>query len=108
MSMHPQGRVGDKAKNPKDSHGKPCCAHAVEGPATAGSPTVSVNGKQALRVTDPGKHSTCCGANKWNASKGSSTVTINNLAAHRVDDATKHCGGDGKLAQGSPNCVVGG
>jgi uncharacterized Zn-binding protein involved in type VI secretion len=108
MALQKQGRVGDKAKIPKDSHGKPCCTHECVGPATSGSPNVQVNTKQALRVTDPGKHSKCCGPNTWNAKKGSSTVTINNLAAHRLDDATKHCGGDGKLIEGSPNCFVGG
>lgn len=106
--MKRQGRVGDKAKIPSDSHGKPCCPHTCVGPATKGSPTVTVNSKQALRVTDPGTHSTCCGANAWNAKKGSATVTFNNLPAHRVDDATKHCGGDGALIEGSANCLVGG
>jgi uncharacterized Zn-binding protein involved in type VI secretion len=104
----PQGRVGDKAKIPKDSHGKPCCPHTCEGPATSGSPNVEVNQKQALRVSDPGTHKTCCGANKWNAKNGSSTVFINNLKAHRLGDATKHCGGTGKLIEGSPNVIVGG
>jgi uncharacterized Zn-binding protein involved in type VI secretion len=69
---------------------------------------VKVNNKAALRVTDPGVHSSCCGANTWKAKAGSSTVTINNLPAHRVDDATTHCGGTGKLIEGSPNCIVGG
>ena len=71
MGMQRQGRVGDKAKIPNDSHGKPCCSHTCEGPATAGSPNVTVNNKQALRVTDPGTHSSCCGPNKWNAKTGS-------------------------------------
>jgi len=104
----PQGRVGDKAKIKKDSHGKGCCPHTCEGPATSGSPNVYVNTKQALRVSDPGTHKKCCGSNKWNAKKGSSTVLINNLPAHRLGDATKHCGGDGVLIEGSPNTIVGG
>jgi uncharacterized Zn-binding protein involved in type VI secretion len=69
---------------------------------------VSVNNKQALRVTDPGIHSSCCGPETWNAKTGSSTVSINNLAAHRVNDQTTHCGGAGHLIEGSPNVFVGG
>ncbi len=106
--MRPQGRVGDHAKIPNDSHGKPCCVHTCEGPAKQGSPTVYVNGRAALRIGDPGTHSSCCGPNTWNAKKGSSTVKMNGIPAHRVDDDTKHCGGTGTLIQGSPNCNVGG
>ena len=106
--MPPQGRVGDRSRIPKDSHGKSCCPHDCIGPATSGSPNVNVNGKQALRVKDPGVHKKCCGPNKWNAAKGSATVRINNLKAHRKDDEVKHCGGKGKLIEGSPNVLVGG
>jgi uncharacterized Zn-binding protein involved in type VI secretion len=69
---------------------------------------VYVNGQPALRVTDPGTHSSCCGPNTWKANSGSSTCKINNLKAHRKTDATKHCGGMGQLIQGSPNVTVGG
>ena len=106
--MPAQGRVRDNAQVPSDSHGKPCCPHSCIGPATKGSPNVTVNGQAALRVTDPGVHSTCCGPNTWKASKGSGTCTINNLKAHRKGDQTTHCGGMGKLVQGSPNVTVGG
>ena len=106
--MTAQGRVGDKAKIPADSHGNPCCAHTCVGPARNGSPNVTVNNRKALRVTDPGVHSACCGANTWKAAQGSSTVAINNLPAHRRGDDTTHCGGTGQLIEGSPNVTVGG
>ena len=67
-----------------------------------------VNGRQALRVGDPGKHASCCGKNAWNATQGSGSVLINCLPAHRLGDAVRHCGGQGRLIEGSPNVVVGG
>ncbi|HSN97849.1 MAG TPA: PAAR domain-containing protein [Candidatus Nanopelagicales bacterium] len=102
-----QGRVGDNAHCPADSHGCTGCAHGVRGPGVAGSPDVTVNKKAALRVDDPGVHSTCCGPNTWRASQGSATVTINSKPAHRLGDATAHCGGNGTLVQGSPDVDVG-
>jgi uncharacterized Zn-binding protein involved in type VI secretion len=99
--------VGDKANVPSDSHGCTSCAHNCTGPATAGSPDVYVNGRYALRVTDPGVHSSCCGPNTWQASAGSATVYFNGLKAHRKGDATQHCGGVGKLIEGSDNVFVG-
>jgi uncharacterized Zn-binding protein involved in type VI secretion len=106
--MPPQGRVGDKSQVPSDSHGCPGCPHSCVGPGTKGSPNVKVNGKPALRVTDTGVHSSCCGANTWVAKAGSATVFINNLKAHRLGDAVQHCGGMGQLIEGSPNVTVGG
>ena len=105
--MPAQGRLGDNAHCPSDSHGCPGCAHGVTGPAVAGSPNVNVNGMAALRIGDPGVHSSCCGANKWNASSGSGTVMINGIAAHRLGDATAHCGGRGTLIVGSDNVITG-
>jgi uncharacterized Zn-binding protein involved in type VI secretion len=105
--MPGQGRVGDKAKVKQDAHGCPSCPHPGVGPATAGSPTVFVNGKPALRVDDVGIHAACCGSNTWQANQGSSTVFINGKAAFRKGDATKHCGGQGKLVDGSENVIVG-
>jgi uncharacterized Zn-binding protein involved in type VI secretion len=106
--MPSQGRVGDRSRIPKDSHGKPCCPHDCIGPAVSGSPNVYVNMRQALRVGDPGKHKSCCGPNTWNAAKGSATVLINGRPAHRLTDEVRHCGGKGKLVEGSPNVIVGG
>jgi uncharacterized Zn-binding protein involved in type VI secretion len=106
--MPPQARLGDQAEVPSDSHGCLCCAHDCVGPAIQGSPNVNVNGKPAIRVTDPGTHSACCGANTWKAQSGSSTVMINNLAAHRENDQTIHCGGQGTTIEGSPNVITGG
>lgn len=105
--MPKQGRVGDKSKAPVDAHGKPCCPHAVEGPAIQGSPNVFVNSKAALRVGDPGVHTACCGPNTWQAVKGSKSVYINSKPAHRLDDLTIHCGGPGQLIEGSDNVFVG-
>ena len=106
--MPGQGRLGDKSQVPSDSHGCIACPHSCVGPAIQGSPDVKVNGKPALRVDDPGQHSSCCGSNTWQAQAGSGTVFINNKAAHRLGDAVKHCGGDGKLIEGSSNVITGG
>jgi uncharacterized Zn-binding protein involved in type VI secretion len=102
-----QGRLGDLSKVNMDAHGCPSCPHPGIGPALTGSPTVSVNGMPALRVSDIGMHAACCGPNMWSAIEGSPTVLINNMRAHRKDDADLHCGGMGKLIQGSPNVFVG-
>ena len=101
--MLPATRVGDKANSPNDSHGKSCCDHNVTGPATQGSPDVFIDGRAALRIGDPGVHSSCCGPNTWVTAKGSPKVLINNIPAVRLHDATTHCGGTGKMIEGSPN-----
>ena len=105
--MPAQGRLGDQSEVPSDSHGCPACAHSCIGPAVAGSPDVNVNGKPALRIGDPGVHSSCCGANEWAAKAGAPGVFINGIAAHRLGDAVTHCGGMGKLVEGSPDVFVG-
>jgi len=105
--MPGQGRLGDKANVPIDSHGCPACPHPAAGPAIQGSPDVNVNRRPALRVDDPGIHAACCGANTWTAAKGSATVFINGKSAHRMGDQTRHCGGMGQLVEGSPNVIVG-
>ena len=103
-----QGRLGDKARAPIDAHGCPACPHPSIGPAICGSADVTVNGRPALRVGDPGIHAACCGRNTWTAQAGSATVFVNNKPAHRKDDMTTHCGGSGQLAEGSSNVIVGG
>lgn len=105
--MPPQGRLGDQAKVPADSHGCPGCAHTCIGPAKTGSTDVLVNGRPALRVTDTGVHSACCGPNTWQASAGAPGVLINSLKAHRLNDMTVHCGGQGTLIEGSDDVIVG-
>ena len=105
--MPPQGRLGDKSQVPADAHGCPACPHTCIGPAVTGSPTVMVNNKPALRVTDMGTHAACCGPNIWVASAGSPTVTIEFLPAHRLGDQDAHCGGVGQLIEGSPDVFVG-
>jgi uncharacterized Zn-binding protein involved in type VI secretion len=106
--MPEQCRLGDKSKVPSDGHGCICCAHTCVGPAIKGSPDVKVNGQPAIRVTDNGQHSSCCGPNTWIAQKGSATVMINSLAAHRKGDQDTHCGGVGNMIEGSPNVITGG
>ena len=106
--MPGQGRLGDKAQVQSDAHGCPGCPHPGVGPAIAGSPTVMVNGRPALRVDDVGIHAVCCGPNMWKAQQGSGTVFINGKAAHRQNDPTQHCGGNGKLIEGSADVIVGG
>lgn len=94
---------------PADGHGCPICPHpSPTGPSIVGSPTVKVNMRPALRVTDRGVHAACCGPNMWTAVKGSATVMINNLAAHRQGDDDMHCGGKGMLIEGSTNVITGG
>ena len=106
--MPNQGRLGDLGSCPADGHGSVCCSHGVIGPAVAGSGNVQVNGRAALRTTDPGVHAACCGPNVWVATGCSGTVLINGLGAHRLGDLTVHCGGVGVLVTGSDNVVVGG
>lgn len=105
--MQPQTRLGDNSFVPVDTHGKDCCPHACRGPAETGSPDVYVNNKNALRVTDTGIHSQCCGPNTWVATQGSQTVIINGLQAHRLYDVDTHCGGLGYMVEGSPDVFVG-
>lgn len=72
-----------------------------------GSNNVFVNGRPALRMTDRGVHTPCCGPNTWMAQGGSATVFINGKPAHRMGDMTLHCGGLGRLAEGSSDVIVG-
>jgi len=104
----PAGRLGDKAMNPGDAHGCPACPHPAVGPAISGSPSVLINGRPALRVSDKGVHAACCGSNRWEAGAGTPRVLINGLPAHRMNDMTAHCGGRGQLIEGSPNVLFGG
>jgi hypothetical protein len=106
-NMPGQGRLGDKANVPIDTHGCPACPHPGIGPAIMGSSDVNVNRRPALRVDDPGLHAACCGPNTWTATKGSMTVFINGKGAHRMGDQNRHCGGMGQLVEGSPNVIVG-
>ena len=106
--MPAQARVSDIAHCPACGHGCLSCDHSVEGPCTAGSPDVMVNGLPAARMEDPGVHSSCCGSNKWVATGCSTSVFINGIGAHRLGDVTTHCGGTGTMTTGSPDVMVGG
>lgn len=90
-----------------DDHGRPCCPHVASGPAITGSANVQINGRKALRVGDFGTHSSCCGAERWESDGGAPAVLINGRKAHRVRDVDDHCGGQGYLAEGSANVLVG-
>ncbi len=105
--MAKQSRLGDQSLVPADTHHRPCCAHVCIGPAETGSPDVEVNNRAALRVSDSGIHSHCCGPNTWIATQGSETVFINNLKAHRLGDRDEHCGGPGYMVEGSEDVLVG-
>lgn len=100
-------RVGDIGWVPADSHGKNCCPHSAQGPATRGSSDVFINGKEALRVGDPGIHAACCGANDWKVAQGAPGVYLNDIAVARIGDPTTHCGGPGILISGSANVIIG-
>ncbi|MFT4978167.1 MAG: putative Zn-binding protein involved in type VI secretion [Myxococcota bacterium] len=106
--MPEQSRVGDSAHNPADAHGCPACPHPVTGPGQVGSPSIIVNGQQALRIGDSGSHAACCGPNSWVVASGSGTVYLNDIPAARKGDNTTHCGGSGSLIVGSTNVIVGG
>jgi uncharacterized Zn-binding protein involved in type VI secretion len=106
--MPGQSRLGDKAQGENCKHGCPGCPHPVVGPAIGASGDVNVNGKPALRMNDPGMHSSCCGGNTWKVTKGSGTVFINGKAAARMNDPVQHCGTKGKLIEGSSDVIVGG
>lgn len=105
--MPPASHVGNNANCPADSHGKDCCSHSVTGPAVGGSPNVFIHGQPALRVGDPGVHSSCCGSNTWNNDAGSGTVYTNGIPAVRLGDATAHCGGMGRMIEGSGTVGMG-
>ena len=105
--MPPVCRFGDKARCPRDSHGKKCCSHGVSGPATSGSPDVIVNGRPVVRIGDSGVHRRCCGPNTWRATGGSSCVLVNGIPAVRLGDSTKHCGGKGTMIEASGDVIVG-
>lgn len=99
-------RLDDKAFCPADAHGKPCCPHPVTGPATTGSPDITINYKPALRLGDQGTHAACCGPNTWKVAEGSATVLVNYKPLARMGDATTHCCGDGEMIEGSPDVFI--
>jgi uncharacterized Zn-binding protein involved in type VI secretion len=101
-------RLGDKSNIPACVHGCLACPHPAVGPAIAGSPTVMINGRPAVRVGDKGVHAACCNTNMWTAVKGSATVMINNKPAHRMSDTDQHCGGVGQMIEGSADVIIGG
>lgn len=84
-----------------------CSGHEcwIPYPAEDGSPNIIVNGREAMRVTDPYMTHPCPGQPPCSrtAKDGSPNVYYNNLRAHRVGDAlTDRAYG----AQGSPNVFI--
>lgn len=104
--MPPAVRLTDMAACPNDAHGCTSCPHPTVGPAVGGSTNVFINSLPAIRLGDPGIHSSCCGPNQWKTAKGSGTVYVNGKPQCRMGDKTTHCGGDGKLINGSPNVFI--
>lgn len=72
----------------------------------AGSPTVSINGKPAVRKGDKvGPHSAAgCSPDTSSLSTGSSTVKIDGQPAGRIGD---QYGGDNFIISGSHNVFIG-
>src|SRR5262245_46048108 len=107
--MPPAGRLGDKAmvQGPGDAHGCPACPHITIGPAILGSPNVYINGRPAVRVSDIGIHSPCCGMNMWTARQGAPFVNVNGKASFRLSDPAQSCGGSMMLIEGSANVIIG-
>ena len=100
-------RVGDRARCPEDSHGCPGCSHDVIGPAETGSPTVTIDGRPALRLGDRGIHASCCGQNEWQVADGCSTkVKIDGLPAAMLGSITQHCGGMGTIVEASGGVII--
>lgn len=91
------GRLGDRA----------VVAGHIPGPSAMASRDVLINSRRALRVSDAGRHPTGCDDPEWRAKEGATHVLINNRHAHRARDATKHGCQPGRLAEGSPNVLVG-
>ena len=104
--MPAAARLGDKAQVDADAHGCPSCPHPAVGPIVAGSPNVTINGKPAARLDDPGAHAVCCGPNNFTIVKGSPTVYVNGKPLARQNDKTKHCGGSGPIIEGSPDVLI--
>ena len=75
-----------------------------------GSPDVTINNRAAARVGDPSTAHLIptrrrrCGAHTSTIVRGSATVSINGRAAARVGDPFSGCT---RVAQGSPNVVIG-
>lgn len=105
--MPPASHVGNNANCPACDHGKPCCPHNVTGPSVGGSPNVFIHGQAALRIGDPGVHSSCCDSNTWVNAAGSGTVFTNGIPAVRLGDTTTHCGGTGSMIEGSGTVAFG-
>jgi uncharacterized Zn-binding protein involved in type VI secretion len=89
--------VGDIAYCPHDAHGALSTDGPVEGPVTGGSPLITVYGRAAARVGDPGVHAACAGPNSFIIAAGDPEVLISGLPAARRGDETRHCGGYGTL-----------
>jgi uncharacterized Zn-binding protein involved in type VI secretion len=89
--------------------GDPGVVHCSGFVIAQGSPDVTINGQPAARVGDPSTAHLIparrrCAAHVSAIVRGSSTVFINGRAAARVGDPF---GGCTRVAQGSPDVVIG-
>jgi uncharacterized Zn-binding protein involved in type VI secretion len=106
--------MNDKAQNTSAHYCKKkvCCPHGVIGPANIKyAQKTNINGRPALRLTDKGTHSSCCGPQIWEALRCTSDhkVFIEGKLAFRMNDITLHCKETpGKLIEGSNNVNIGG
>jgi uncharacterized Zn-binding protein involved in type VI secretion len=98
------GRVGDRARASEDAEDDDDGDLAA--PATTGSADVLVGGRPALRLGDGSHHDGH--DDTWTVVGGSADVIINDRPAVRAGDPTRHRGGDGCLAEGSDDVLVGG
>lgn len=105
VSSCPQGRIEDVAT--LDGLARGCCQKGASGSSASASENVLVNKRRALRVGDGGLHDRCDGEGRWWGADADCTVLINGRKALRVGDPVRFCGGDGHLAQGSANVLVG-
>lgn len=122
--MPPVASLTFHSRNPADSHGAPCCAHDVCGPAVTASPDARVGGLGILRVGDGGVHggphgkprpvtttghggARCCGPNTWRCVRGSNSVRCNGRPVVRLGDETAHCGGRGRMVEGNATVLAG-
>ncbi len=105
VSSSEYAHVGSLAYCANDSHGCDACPHSVIGPIMSGSSLISIHGKLAARVGDPGVHAACYGPNTFEIIEGDPEVLIEGRRAARYGDQTQHCGGIGRIVHRAPDTM---
>lgn len=107
-------RIGDKSQSFGHVHKCPMCTmgspHNVIGPFVTGSPDVYINGRNVIRMGDPGVAAACCDTNMFKAKECSKTVFVNGLGVVQMGDITEHCQSPsypGNVIGGSPDVLIG-